>query len=259
MFLLLAVLLSAVVSRPVIQTGSLGAWDGWALPLLMWAPGAAGIGTSLLVYGSLHPLGLGGDRRTGPWALLCVCVPVACTLLIYPPLSGLGLVRLGHGNAQLSFVVLGLLISLRTALGEELGWRGFAAPLMERLFGFVPGQLALGVVWFLYHLPLLLMSDYGKSAHPLFGNTMFLLSVIGMSVFLGWVRRASGSVWPCALLHASHNLFFLHLFDPVVPLDAAAAWLVGEQGALLAGTQLLLGGVAVWATRGAARGTARRA
>jgi membrane protease YdiL (CAAX protease family) len=83
--------------------------------------------------------------------------------------------------------------------------------------------------------------------------------VIGMSVFLGWVRRASGSVWPCALLHASHNLFFLHLFDPVVPLDAAAAWLVGEQGALLAGTQLLLGGVAVWATRGAARGTARRA
>ena len=91
MFLLLAVLLSAVVSRPVIQTGSLGAWDGWALPLLMWAPGAAGIGTSLLVYGSLHPLGLGGDRRTGPWALLCVCVPVACTLLIYPPLSGLGL------------------------------------------------------------------------------------------------------------------------------------------------------------------------
>ncbi len=249
MFLVLAFALSGLVSVPVLQTGSLAAWDGWALPLLMWAPGAAGIVTSLVVYRSLRPLGLTGHRRTWRWALLCLCVPLGYTLLIYPALAGLGLVGLGHGNFQLSFFALGLLISLRTALGEELGWRGFAAPVMERLFGFFPGQFALGLVWFLYHLPMLLLTDYGKSAHPLFGNAMFLISVIGLSFFLGWVRRVGGSVWPCALLHASHNLVFLHLFDPVSPRSPEAGWLVGEQGALFAGAQLLLGIFALRAVR----------
>ncbi len=250
LFLGLAVVLSALVMVPVLQTRSLAAWNGWALPLLMWAPGAAGVVTSLVVFRSLRPLGLTGHRGTWRWALLCLAVPVAYTLLIYPALAGLGLVSLGQRNIELSFFVTGLWISLRTALGEELGWRGLAAPVLERLFGFVPGQLALGLIWFLYHLPLLLMSDYGKSAHPLFGNAMFLVAVIGMSLFLGWVRRQSGSVWPCALLHASHNLVFLHLFDPLVPVDAAAGWLVGEQGVLFACAQVLLG---LWVLRAARR------
>jgi len=244
-FLLLAFTLSGLVSLPVLQAGSLAAWDGWALPLLMWAPGVAGVATSLVVYRSVQPLGLAVHRRTWRWALLCLCIPVAYTLLVYPALSALGVVRLGHGNIQPAFFLLGMLVSLRTALGEELGWRGFAAPVMERLFGFLPGQLALGLVWFLYHLPLLLLTDYGKSAHPVYGNAMFLASVVGLSLFLGWVRRAGGSVWPCALLHASHNLVFLHLFDPLTPTSPAAGWLVGEQGALLAGAQLLLG-LAAW-------------
>ena len=248
-FLTLAFALSWLASVPVLLTGSLAAWDGWALVLLMWAPGLAAIVTSLAVYRSLAPLGLTGQRNTWGWALLGLATPVAYTLLIYGALAGMGWVTLGHANLQLAIIAPTLFGALRLALGEEIGWRGLASPLLGRLLGFVPGQVVLGLVWFLYHLPLLLFSDYGRSSHPVFGNAMFLLSVIGLSLFLGCVRRRSASVWPCALLHASHNFFFLHGFDPMQQTGPAAGWLVGEQGALLAAVQLILGLVALRFTR----------
>lgn len=248
-FLSLAFALSWLASAPVLLSGSLAAWDGWALVLLMWAPGLAAIATSLAVYRSLAPLGLTGQRNTWGWALLGLATPVAYTLLIYGALAGLGWVTLGHANLQLAIIAPTLFGALRLALGEEIGWRGLASPLLGRLMGFVPGQVVLGFIWFLYHLPLLLFSDYGKSSHPVFGNAMFLLSVIGLSLFLGWMRRRSASVWPCALLHASHNFFFLHGFDPVRQTDPVAGWLVGEQGALLVLAQWLLACVAVQLAR----------
>lgn len=254
LFGLLALVFWGVAGVPVLRTGSLAAWDGWALLLLMWAPGAAALITTLVVYRSLAPLGLGLPRRSWGWAALCLALPLAYTLAIYPALQALGLVSLGHRNAQAGVLGLGLLLSLRNALGEELGWRGLAAPLVTRWLGFVPGQLALGGVWFIYHLPLLLMTSYGQSPHPLFGNTLFALATLGLGFFLGWVRLRGGSVWPCALLHASHNLLFLHLFDPLVLTDPAASWLVGEQGALFAAVQLLLG---AWAWRRAVGGGSR--
>jgi membrane protease YdiL (CAAX protease family) len=250
LFAALTVVFCTAAYIPMLTGGGLGALGGFALIGLMWSPGVAGVLTSLVIYRSLGPVGLLGNRRAPFLIAACIAIPIAYGLLIKLGLASTGWIGLAPELLPRTLLLIGLFVSLKTALGEELGWRGLAAPVLERLFGFVPGQLALGLIWFLYHLPLLLTSDYGKSAHPLFGNAMFLVAVIGMSLFLGWVRRQSGSVWPCALLHASHNLVFLHLFDPLVPVDAAAGWLVGEQGVLFACAQVLLG---LWVLRAAGR------
>lgn len=251
LFMVLLVCLSAAFYAPMIVSGSLGAWNGWAVFLLMWAPGLAGVTASVVAYRSLAPLGLLGNRRAILWSAVCLIVPVAYTMLIYPGLQGLGIVQSQLGNISVAFVALGLLQSAMSAFGEELGWRGFASPVFTRLFGFRKGQLGLGLLWYVYHLPPLLFTEYGASPHPLFGNLMFLISVVLLSVFLGFVRQDSDSVWPSTLYHASHNLFFLGLFYPIVPTSRWAGWLVGEQGAALAGLFILAAATWFFTRRGA--------
>ncbi|MEQ1515840.1 MAG: CPBP family intramembrane glutamic endopeptidase [Usitatibacteraceae bacterium] len=248
-FLVLAICLSAIASYPIIKSGQIGAWDGMAVRLLMWAPGVSGLISAVLVFRSLRPLGLLGNRKVLFWIIVCLLVPFAYTLVIYPFLAAVGWVSLGTRNFTASFFIVGLLFSLLNALGEELGWRGFAAPVVSRVFGFWRGQSILGIVWFLYHLPILLLTDYGQSPHPFFGNLMFLITVVGLSYFLGWARQQSDSVWPCAIFHASHNLVFQHLFDPMTIQNPSATWLQGEQGLMLAATNVLLAACVLFAYR----------
>lgn len=233
-FMASLVALCAVFNWPLLASGSLNAWNGWAVFLLMWAPGAAGLVASTTAYGSLRPLGLLGNQRAVAWSALCVLLPLLYTLLIYRSLDYLGIVDARVGELGLTVLALGFLQSVMSAFGEELGWRGFASPVFTRLFGFRSGQLALGLIWYLYHLPPLLFTEYGASPHRFFGNAMFMVTVVILSIFLGYVRQQSDSVWPSTLYHASHNLFFFLLFYPVVPKAEIASWLTGEQGAALA-------------------------
>ena len=234
LFFGLAACFAAIAYIPMVRSGSLKALGGFALPLLMWSPGFAGIITALVMFRSVRPLGFGGNSKLLFWAVLCLLLPVAYTLVIYPTLEVFGLVSLGKDNHSVGLYAFAFWPALFMSLGEELGWRGFAAPVMGRFLGFRLGQTLLGIIWFVYHLPALLLTDYGKSPHMVFGNGMFLVSVVALSIFLGWVRERSDSVWPCAFFHASHNLIFLHLFDPMKLRNASSTWLVGEQGLLLA-------------------------
>ena len=233
-FMVSLVSLCAVFNWPLLASGSLNAWNGWAVFLLMWAPGLAGLVASTTAYGSLRPLGLLGSQRAVAWSALCALLPLLYTLLIYWSLDYLGIVEARLGELALTVLTLGFIQSVMSAFGEELGWRGFASPVFTRLFGFRSGQLALGLIWYLYHLPPLLFTEYGASPHPLFGNVMFMVTVVILSIVLGYVRQESDSVWPSTLYHASHNLFFFLLFYPVVPKAEIASWLTGEQGAALA-------------------------
>lgn len=239
---------AAIAYIPIIKSGSLNALGGFAVLLLMWSPGFAGIITALVMFRSVRPLGLGGNGKLLFWAVLCLLLPVAYTLVTYPTLAVFGLVSLGKEHS-VGFFVFMFWPALLLSLGEELGWRGFAAPVMARCFGFHLGQILLGIIWFAYHLPAMLLTDMGKSPHMIFGNGMFLISVVAVSLFLGWVRERSDSVWPCAFFHASHNLVFLHLFDPMKPRSASSTWLVGEQGLLLALVLAPLGVYGLWANR----------
>lgn len=241
----LATLFCAVTYAFVLGSSGFDALGGYALFLLMWSPGLAGLLTSLIIYRSLSPLGLLGNRKAIYWIAACIALPIAYALLIKGGLAATGMIGLARDSLPFAMPIAGLFLSLKTALGEELGWRGFAAPVMARVFGFWGGQTLLGLAWFLFHVPALLGTSYGSSPHPLFGNAVFFLSCMMLSYFLGWVRMQGNSVWPSALFHASHNFYFLYLFEPVTQTNPAASYLIGEQGLLCAIVQVALAGLAV--------------
>jgi uncharacterized protein len=54
------------------------------------------------------------------------------------------------------------------------------------------------------------------------------------------LRLRSGSLWPAALLHASHNLFIMHVFDAMTVETDLTAFITGELGVGLALTGVVV-------------------
>lgn len=240
LFLVSLVVLATTAYLPIVRAGSLGALGGFALPLIMWTPGLSALVAAVVCFRSLAPCGLAIRGQAWLWLLAAWILPAVYTLVIYLPLDALGIVSLGKPHLTVDFLLVGLGKSLLFAMGEELGWRGLLTPLMIRRLGFWRGNLLIGILWAVYHFPAILFAGYARSAHQLYGMSVFTVTVILLTVFLGASRVLSGSVWPAALFHACHNNLFLHLFDPIKERSPAAGLLVGEQGVLLTAVMALL-------------------
>lgn len=101
-------------------------------------------------------------------------------------------------------VVLGSILNLLPALGEELGWRGWLLPHLLR-FGTIPALLISGVIWGLWHAPLILLGYNYPTAPGWLGVLMMVGMCITMGSVFAWLRIRSRSIWPAALAHGTLN------------------------------------------------------
>lgn len=101
-------------------------------------------------------------------------------------------------------VLLGSILNLLPALGEELGWRGWLLPHLLR-FGTIPALLTSGVIWGLWHAPLILLGYNYPTAPGWLGVLMMIGMCTLMGSVLAWLRIRSRSVWPAALAHGALN------------------------------------------------------
>jgi membrane protease YdiL (CAAX protease family) len=135
------------------------------------------------------------------------------------------------------FVLLGtvgMARSLSTALGEEIGWRGFLAPALVARLGFTGGALVTGAIWAAWHLPILLFADYNAGTPWWFAMPCFVVLVLASSVMMTWLRLRSGSLWTAAVMHASHNLFIQAFFTPITaPRGSITPYAIDEFGFML--------------------------
>ena len=96
----------------------------------------------------------------------------------------------------------------------------------------------------MFHLPLILGGDYHAEGTPLwFSLLCFTAMVFAMCAVMAWIRLASGSLWPAALLHASHNLIVQGIFDVGTKAGPGSAYVTGEFWAGLAVTIGVVGSV----------------
>ena len=242
-FLVLTFALSAIFWGLIIAAGSLGVHGGLYVLALMWCPGVSALITRFVFQRNLRRegWGLGAPR----WLALAYLLPIAYATVAYGAvwllgLGGVDLSRFTTGTA--TFLVLGSIQSLVFATGEELGWRGFLVPTLAKTMSF--GRLAVlsGAIWAVWHFPLIIFADYNSGTATWYALLCFALMVIALGVVLAWLRLRSGSVWPAAILHASHNLFVQGFFDRVTVDKGPTPWLTSEFGAALA----LTIGVTAW-------------
>jgi len=105
---------------------------------------------------------------------------------------------------------MGLFVN-QGALLEELGWRGYALPLVIRKFGSpFKGALLVGVLWCFWHFPReipVLMSGGQTLSGLIIGQLLFLTSCCSMSIVAAYfVNITGGSVLPAIMLHGVFNL-----------------------------------------------------
>jgi membrane protease YdiL (CAAX protease family) len=201
----------------------------------MWCPGVGALITRLIFQ---HDIRGEGWRPGAPrWLALAYLLPVAYATVAYGAvwMLGLGGVDLSRfTTGTVTFLVLGTIQSLVSATGEELGWRGFLVPKLAKTMSF--GRLAVlsGAIWAVWHFPLIIFADYNSGTATWYSLLCFAVMVVALAVILAWLRLRSGSVWPAAILHASHNLFVQGFFDRVTVDTGPTPWLTSEFGAGLA-------------------------
>lgn len=105
---------------------------------------------------------------------------------------------------QLLLLPLAAFLNLLPALGEELGWRGWLLPKLLPL-GVVPAILVSGVIWGLWHAPLILLGYNYPGVPGWLGVTMMTGMCVVFGAVFGWLRLRSDSIWPAALAHAALN------------------------------------------------------
>ncbi len=127
-------------------------------------------------------------------------------------------------------------ISMLTAFGEELGWRGYM--LTRFIDAGVPAPILMsGIVWGLWHVPLILSGQYAAGPSPLLSTAMFMIDVVAAGYLAAYLRLRSGSVWPAALFHAAWNAVIQGPFDQST--EGVNDW-VGEGGVLVAIVHLVV-------------------
>jgi membrane protease YdiL (CAAX protease family) len=206
------------------------------IPGLMWTPGLSALATRLLFHRNVRNLGW---RWPGTWwAALAYVLPMAYALASYGAIWLLGLGRMDVSRLSehpLLLVFVGSLFSLVMAAGEEIGWRGFLVPALARSMSFGSTVLASGVIWVIYHAPLILFGEYRNSTTPAWYSMLcFSIMAGSLALPLAWLRLRTDSMWPAAFLHASHNLYVQAILDPITVDTGTTRWLSGEFGAGLA-------------------------
>ena len=227
--------LSAVFWWLIVAAGTLHARSGMYLIALMWCPGVSALATRILFRGG----GTRGGRFADVawWSGVAYVLPLGYAAAGYGPvwIAGLGAVDVSRFNGGIvAFAVVGFLQSLLTATGEELGWRGFLVPALSRRMSFVRTGVVSGVIWAAWHVPIIVLADYNAGTPPWYAVLCFTAGITSLAVALAWLTLRSGSFWPAAVAHASHNLFVQGFFDVVTVDTGPTRWLTGEFGAALA-------------------------
>ena len=150
------------------------------------------------------------------------------------------------GHAPAPAAPLQFLIPL-APLGEELGWRGYALPRLQRRMPALSASLVVGVIWACWHLPYFAFPD----VHPLVfwvGFPLFAAVIIAESVLATWLYNSTrGSVLATFIFHWSITAGSV---VPVVP-GVAAAIIAAVVNLLAAGAAVATGGTALNGLRAA--------
>jgi CAAX protease family protein len=128
-------------------------------------------------------------------------------------------------RVYLSEMAMSLTIGI-APLWEEVGWRGFALPCIQRLYGPVRGTLILGALWGFWHLPFFFgpLAQTGPDSTWLSATIAlveFSIGLTGLSVVMTWIlNNCGGSTLLAILIHAafdSSGLALVALFPSTSP------------------------------------------
>ena len=128
-------------------------------------------------------------------------------------------------------------------LAEELGWRGFAIPRMQKGMNALVASLVMGLIWWAWHLPQLLIPELQWAVGGI-PPLIYLLMIMPGAVLASWIfNNARQSALLPILFHCSMNYFMglLGFNSPYAfALIMAGLWGAAGLAVLISGSDLQL-------------------
>ncbi len=238
-----------------------------AMSLFMWTPGSAALITRLVRREKFPATSLRVSKRLLSPLAVALLIPLLIGLLSYGLTWTTGITSLvpfhasaniasflsfpGHDPSLLALIGILILIvcaELIGAMGEELGWRGY---MLTRLIdaGVPQPVLVSGIIWSLWHWPLILLVPPASNLPQIVTACIFLVTITSLGCISARLRLATGSLWPSILLHAAWNGLILEIFNAFTKGADTSIW-TGESGLLVACITMLIASIITWMSRG---------
>ncbi|ACL23400.1 Abortive infection protein [Chloroflexus aggregans DSM 9485] len=134
----------------------------------------------------------------GPFALLLVAQGVTTFF-------GLSATQPTPQGDVFSLALATFLMSLFANPWEEVGWRGFARPHLQKRYTAVVATFIVGMLWGLWHLPLFFWKGNPISEYPFL--PWFISTVAGSFIYTWLYNSTNGSLLLVTLFHIALNTF----------------------------------------------------
>ena len=136
-------------------------------------------------------------------ALLGPPVLTLAAIALHVVLGGQPPTLLALVGALPTLLIVFVYMTIFVALGEEVGWRGYALPALQARYGALLASVILGALWALWHLPQFFNPDTFYSNLPF---VLWLAYIVPFAILITWVfNSAGGSVLIAMFFHAAMN------------------------------------------------------
>jgi membrane protease YdiL (CAAX protease family) len=146
-------------------------------------------------------------RANIKWYLFAIMVTAVCVI---PALMLYHFVLHQTLNLQewyLPFILFFIFLPI-SPLWEEIGWRGFLLPLLQKKYNPLVAASILGLIWGIWHAPIYLTLNPEGNKTVLF-LVYFILGAIPITILFTWLYNSTkGSLLPVIIFHASLNATF---------------------------------------------------
>jgi len=169
---------------------------------------------------------------TGGWMILAVPLSLTAAYLVAAPF---GLPLTWDAASPVSTLLIAALGWSAIMWAEETGWRGTLLPALQSRAGPLAATIGVGLVWAVWHLPLLYLvgMEWGEVG-------LFTLQVLGLSAVMTWAFNRSQTVLVPVLIHGVGNATGGWLLTAVPTMSANELIGVQAAGPLVLGLALVV-------------------
>lgn len=163
------------------------------------------------------------------WFLVVIFLPIIINLI-----GSIPAVLMGSSyspSIPLQYFLLYLCYQLITSGMEEVGWRGYALPCLQKRYTAETSSWILGIIWGVWHFPSIVFLYY--AAGPFLANNLFasLISIIGLTFVYTWLYNNMESIIMMIVFHGWSNTLGLYIVNAfnnqmAVVLTVTLHWLL---------------------------------
>lgn len=105
-------------------------------------------------------------------------------------------------------------------LGEELGWRGYALNILQNKYIPLTASLIVGVIWGLWHLPLMILSGY-SGLELVYYIIAFMVAITSLSIIITYFYNKSKNILIAMWMHFWFNFLLQIVIIDLLPMIIA--------------------------------------